>query len=714
MTSVYDVMSYYKRLASYRALLESDLTVYCTWLAQLGFLYTGHNLELQCEFCSVLVQIHANWSVTRSRLRHESGCVFEISLKQFLEDQNRSTSSEDDSVRVSETSDDRILEASGATAKPVMGVTQVDPSSDALATCPSNIISVLSMDIPAESKGQEQCSLPNASLSGQHLTEFPDLFRSECCVLNSSEDINNFTSISRECDKNPGHFAYFNVSTLQVQHIPSRFRCPEMLRLLKLMGELTARLTVCSTSKEKRQTDVGHHKVRVGTGFVIEHKCQMTMSSQKEQKSKLRSIKERLTKGSKKSVGTVYIQTSRHLVYNDEEARKTDVEFFYDSADRKNIVTLKGKYVSTPGDGQCLLACECSDLGFIQRVHQLQTEFFQAAEKLPVKVKKGMLKKMFMVHHPHGGPKVLSYGDYVKVKYSYKSGDGNQQPTLTKLNAHDEVEQDVSLYRKSLFYATDTCPGSSGSPILTFVPIMDNDSVKLLPDLSIHNGVETAHKLGASILKSCTQDDFLLARSDTAIAGQLKMLEEDSEDENSPGNQKVNSPVYKVMSTVAHPEYASYHARLESFNGWGYGNILNPETLTTSGLYYTGVSDCVRCFQCDIGLKSWKQGDDVIAEHKKHSPTCPFLKSLSKSPQEDGHMTDPRIQSSESTALKLLRAENKTLKENLTCKVCFKSEIKDVFLPCGELYACSDCSKLLTHCPSCKKQILATVTVYLT
>ncbi|XP_013091094.2 uncharacterized protein LOC106074799 isoform X1 [Biomphalaria glabrata] len=748
MTSAFDTMSYYRRLSSYRAIVESNVTGYCIWLAQLGFLYTGQNLELQCEGCSVLVQIHADWSVTRSRLRHKGGCVFDISLKSFLDDGNRLTrgSSQDDSYLTSEASGDSTSEVSNYSANPQMGVNQIESSNEAIATCPSTTSSELSRDIAAVSKKDEQCCLSDTSSSGHTFTdrspqyrlddrstlsaspvsalvksdlateyiEFPELFRSECCVLKSSEDINNFTSISRDCDKNPGHFAYFNVSTLQLQHIPSRFRCPEMLRLLKLMGELTARLTVCSTSKEKRQTDVGHHKVRVGTGFVIEHKCQMTMSSQKEQKSKLRSIKERFTKGCKKSVGTVYIQTSRHLVYNDEEARKTDVEFFYDSADRKDIVTLKGKYVSTPGDGQCLLACECSDLGFIQRVNQLQTEFFQAAEALHRKVKKGMLKKMFMVHHPHGGPKVLSYGDFVKVKYSYNSGEANQQPTLTKLNPHDEVEQDVSLYRKSLFYATDTCPGSSGSPILTFVPIMDNDSVKLLPDISIHNGVETAHKLGASILKSCTQDDFLLARSDTAIAGQLKMLEEDSEDEDSPGNQKVNSPVYKVMSTVAHPEYASYHARLESFNGWGYGNILNPETLTTSGLYYTGVSDCVRCFQCDIGLKSWKQGDDVIAEHKKHSPTCPFLKSLFKSPQEDGHMTDPRIQSSESTALKLLRAENKTLKENLTCKVCFKSEIKDVFLPCGELYACSDCSKLLTHCPSCKKQILATVTVFLT
>ncbi|KAK0064455.1 baculoviral IAP repeat-containing protein 7 [Biomphalaria pfeifferi] len=718
MTSAFDTMSYYRRLSSYRAIVESNVTGYCIWLAQLGFLYTGQNLELQCEGCSVLVQIHADWSVTRSRLRHKGGCVFDISLKSFLDYGNRLTrgSSQDDSYLISEASGDSISDVSSSSANPQMGVNQIESSNEAIATCPSTTSSELSRDIAAVSKKDEQCCLSDTSSLGHTFTdcspqyrlddrstlsaspvsalvksdlateyiEFPELFRSECCVLNSSDDKHNFTSISRDCDKNPGHFAYFNVSTLQLQHIPSRFRCPEMLRLLTLMGELTARLTVSSTSREKRQTEVGHHMVRVGTGFVIEHKCQMTMSSQKELKSKLKTIKERFTKGSKKSVGTVYIQTSRHLVYNAEEARKTDVEFFYDSADRKDIVTLKGKYVSTPGDGQCLLACECSDLGFIQKLNQLQTEFFQAAEALPRKVKKGMLKKMFMVHHPHGGPKVLSYGDFVKVKYSYNSGEANKQPTLTKLNPHDEVEQDVSLYRKSLFYATDTCPGSSGSPILTFVPVMRHDCVTLLPNLSIHNGVETGHKLGASILKMCTVEDFYQPPP------QSEHPEESSDDDCSLAKQPVNSPVYKVITTPSYPEHVMFQTRLKSFDSWNFHNILQPQTLASLGFFYTGDLDCVRCFQCGLGLRSWKPGDDVLAQHEKYRPTCPYLRSLLKTQENvsTGAFAVPEMSNSdiESTTLKLLKAEHTALKQQLTCKVCYKSEIKDVFLPCGELY----------------------------
>lgn len=65
-----------------------------------------------------------------------------------------------------------------------------------------------------------------------------------------------------------------------------------------------------------------------------------------------------------------------------------------------------------------------------------------------------------------------------------------------------------------------------------------------------------------------------------------------------------------------------------------------------------------------------------------------------------------------SQAVAVLEREQKYLKQLLVCKVCFKNPVKDLFLPCGELVACLECSKLLTHCPSCNKKILATVTTY--
>lgn len=38
-----------------------------------------------------------------------------------------------------------------------------------------------------------------------------------------------------------------------------------------------------------------------------------------------------------------------------------------------------------------------------------------------------------------------------------------------------------------------------------------------------------------------------------------------------------------------------------------------------------GYADCVRCFQCGLGLRSWKKGDDIFVEHQRHKPQCQFL-----------------------------------------------------------------------------------------
>lgn len=66
----------------------------------------------------------------------------------------------------------------------------------------------------------------------------------------------------------------------------------------------------------------------------------------------------------------------------------------------------------------------------------------------------------------------------------------------------------------------------------------------------------------------------------------------------------------------------------------------------------------------------------------------------------------------ENIKVALLEKENRALQKQLTCRVCKQAPIKELFLPCGDLYACEECSKSLSHCPACNKQILATVKTY--
>ncbi|XP_055890008.1 baculoviral IAP repeat-containing protein 2-like isoform X1 [Biomphalaria glabrata] len=87
-----------------------------------------------------------------------------------------------------------------------------------------------------------------------------------------------------------------------------------------------------------------------------------------------------------------------------------------------------------------------------------------------------------------------------------------------------------------------------------------------------------------------------------------------------PSDPPLNPPFY--------PLYSSIHKRIDSFQKWGYSNILDPNTLAQAGFFYAGYSDCVRCFQCGLGLRSWKLGDDVLVEHTKFRPSCSLLQSI--------------------------------------------------------------------------------------
>ena len=66
--------------------------------------------------------------------------------------------------------------------------------------------------------------------------------------------------------------------------------------------------------------------------------------------------------------------------------------------------------------------------------------------------------------------------------------------------------------------------------------------------------------------------------------------------------------------------------RLATFNGrWPRTSVVQPQDLAAAGFYYIGTNDVVRCAFCQISLKAWEPGDVPMREHRKHSPSCPFV-----------------------------------------------------------------------------------------
>lgn len=58
-----------------------------------------------------------------------------------------------------------------------------------------------------------------------------------------------------------------------------------------------------------------------------------------------------------------------------------------------------------------------------------------------------------------------------------------------------------------------------------------------------------------------------------------------------------------------------------------------------------------------------------------------------------------------------LKESNETLRERTICKMCCTERVSIVFLPCGHLVSCGQCSPALRKCPMCRQGIKGTVRV---
>ncbi|KAH9487776.1 hypothetical protein Btru_068733 [Bulinus truncatus] len=59
-----------------------------------------------------------------------------------------------------------------------------------------------------------------------------------------------------------------------------------------------------------------------------------------------------------------------------------------------------------------------------------------------------------------------------------------------------------------------------------------------------------------------------------------------------------------------------------------------------------------------------------------------------------------------------IKKENIQMREQTLCKICMDSEVEVVFLPCGHLVSCKDCSVALSDCPVCRKPLKGMVRAF--
>ncbi|XP_044575990.1 baculoviral IAP repeat-containing protein 7-B-like isoform X2 [Cotesia glomerata] len=205
-----------------------------------------------------------------------------------------------------------------------------------------------------------------------------------------------------------------------------------------------------------------------------------------------------------------------------------------------------------------------------------------------------------------------------------------------------------------------------------------------------------------------------------------------------PSSAKLGSQNLAQPKGPAHPEFASYDARLKSFESWPKSMPQTKDQLADAGFYYTGTGDQTICYHCGGGLNDWEPKDDPWFQHAKWFKKCyyvlmvkgqDFIKSVIGQPvappsrEETMQMNlssyieklkpPASIEKPEEEPEKKPEAEVKPVNKNADdarmCKICYNDVLGVVFLPCRHMVACTRCAASMTSCPVCREPVSMTV-----
>lgn len=88
-------------------------------------------------------------------------------------------------------------------------------------------------------------------------------------------------------------------------------------------------------------------------------------------------------------------------------------------------------------------------------------------------------------------------------------------------------------------------------------------------------------------------------------------------------------------------------------------------------------------------------GLDYVSDLEEHEASAGSRQSVASRLPESAENTDP----------KTLQKQIKEMKDLTICKICLDNKVSVVFLPCGHLVACKQCSRALRKCPICRQNI---------
>lgn len=277
-------------------------------------------------------------------------------------------------------------------------------------------------------------------------------------------------------------------------------------------------------------------------------------------------------------------------------------------------------------------------------------------------------------------------------------------------------EQVLSVYRQMISHtnASATATQTSSQPATSLSTVT----------MSQHNGDQVSYVTAASLLqavdvvyyRSISHDTAQNLRSysaNVACASEAEANEQTHQtntnktgntiDSKSEGEQQKSDNMHTVESSQQHHSQASAssHQSLHNHTTQSEGRKVDVFLKTQkvqNGLSTVQISPTVQC------------KDSVVLSS---SPTDAAISGNEGNTQTD-HESEAEKKEKESRRfrrqkLRVLKEENKKLKERQICRQCRQNPVSLTFLPCGHFCFCGECGPTFHACPLCRKTVLADV-----
>lgn len=107
------------------------------------------------------------------------------------------------------------------------------------------------------------------------------------------------------------------------------------------------------------------------------------------------------------------------------------------------------------------------------------------------------------------------------------------------------------------------------------------------------------------------------------------LLGHDITDNNSSGDKRDKQMLEtQKAAAAAKPQDTDLNIeanRLKTFDNWNV-SFIDKHMLALLGFYYYGPGDLVKCYFCGVEIGMWEEGDDVLTDHMRWSPSCNLIR----------------------------------------------------------------------------------------